>query len=83
MTHLHFDPETSGTPRGTQSDGARSGARRGARRGVLWLLLVISVACNMVISVAGINMFVGAAFGVVAVSSGAALITDHYRNRRP
>jgi hypothetical protein len=75
----HFGPETSRTPDQAQPDGARSGALRP----VLWLLLVISAACNMVTSTAGVTPAVSIAFGVVALSCIVALVVHHYRHRRP
>jgi hypothetical protein len=56
--------------------------RNGIVRPVLWLLLVISLAGNMVMSSTGMNMLTGAAFGVATVSCAIALIVHHYRNRR-
>jgi hypothetical protein len=57
--------------------------RSGVFRLLLWLLLVISVTANLVASVAGINMFIGAGFGLLVLACAAALIVDHYRHRRP
>jgi hypothetical protein len=49
---------------------------------VLWLLLVISAAANMVTSTTGSNALVGAAFGLSTLACAAALVVHHYRNRR-
>jgi hypothetical protein len=45
-------------------------------------LLVISAAANMVASATGINMFVGAGFGLISLACVTALIVHHYRHRR-
>jgi UDP-N-acetylmuramyl pentapeptide phosphotransferase/UDP-N-acetylglucosamine-1-phosphate transferase len=51
------------------------------RRNVLWLVLVISAAANVVASTAGLNLFIGLAAGLVTVACAAALIVDHYQHR--
>ncbi|MGW4460754.1 hypothetical protein [Micromonospora sp. NPDC004704] len=51
-------------------------------RPLLWLLLAISVAANVVASAAGANLFVGSGFGLTALACATALIIHHYRNRR-
>jgi hypothetical protein len=56
--------------------------RKGILRPVLWLLLVISAAGNIVTSNTGVNVFVGGAFGVATLGLGTALGVQHYRNRR-
>jgi hypothetical protein len=57
-------------------------ARKGVVRPMLWLLLVISAAGNIVTSNTGVNVFVGAAFGLATLGLGIALGVQHYRNRR-
>ncbi|SEG97849.1 hypothetical protein SAMN05444920_11187 [Nonomuraea solani] len=54
----------------------------GIKRPLLWLILVVSVVCNAVLNVAGANMFVGAAFGVVALVCAGTLVKQHYQKRR-
>jgi hypothetical protein len=54
----------------------------GVTRPLLWLLLVISVAGNVVTSSAGGNVIASVAFGVATLGAGAALIVQHHRNRR-
>lgn len=56
--------------------------RSGFVRPVLWLLLVVSAAGNLVTSTIGVNVFVGMAFGVATLACGAALIVQHHRQRR-
>ena len=57
--------------------------RQGGRvRPVLWLVLVISAAANMVTSTANLNPFVGVGFGLIALACATALIVHHYRLRR-
>jgi hypothetical protein len=56
--------------------------RRGILRPVLWLLLVISAAGNVVTSNTGLNMMIGIAFGLATLACGAVLIVDHYQHRR-
>jgi hypothetical protein len=60
----------------------RAAAGGGLARPLLWLLLVISAAGNMVTSTTGVNVFVSAAFGVVTLACATALIVQHYRQRR-
>jgi hypothetical protein len=50
-------------------------------RAVLWLILTVAIAANMVASAAGAHV-VGSAFGLVALASGGALAVNHYKNRR-
>ncbi|MGI5228162.1 hypothetical protein [Actinoallomurus sp. CA-142502] len=69
ITEAHETPPDSPNERG------------GIVRPVLWLLLVVSAAGNMVTSTTGVNVFVGVAFGVATLACGAALIIQHYRRR--
>jgi hypothetical protein len=55
--------------------------RRGAVRPLLWLVLVVSAAANMVLSAAG-SVFVGSAFGLVTLCCAAGLVVHHYKHRR-
>nr|WP_192771969.1 hypothetical protein [Plantactinospora soyae] len=55
--------------------------RVGAVRPLLWLFAVLGAAANVVSSAAGVNMFIGAGFGLVTLACAAALIVDHYRHR--
>jgi hypothetical protein len=64
-------------PRPTQ----HASTRGAAVRPLLWLLLVISAAANVVASTADL-VFVGAGFGVVTLVCAAALVVHHYRRRR-
>jgi len=48
----------------------------------LWLVLVVSLAANVVSSAIGLNVFIGSGFGLVALASGVALVVHHYRHRR-
>jgi hypothetical protein len=57
-------------------------ARKGALRPVLWLLLVISAAGNVVTSTAGLGVLVSSAFGLATLGLGTALAVHHYSNRR-
>ena len=56
--------------------------RHGGLRPVLWLLLVISAAGNVVTSNIGLNMMIGIGFGLVTMACAAALIVNHYQHRR-
>ncbi|GAA4490206.1 hypothetical protein GCM10023191_022030 [Actinoallomurus oryzae] len=76
MTDPYRITEAQEVPPGSASH------RSGIVRPVLWLLLVISAAGNMVTSTAGLNVFVGVAFGVATLACGTALIVQHYRQRR-
>jgi hypothetical protein len=55
--------------------------RGGAVRPVLWLLLIVSAAGNMVTSNAGVNIAIGIGFGLATLACAAALIVHHYRHR--
>ena len=46
-----------------------------------WLVLVISSVVNVVASVTG-SLLISNAFGLIALAGIAALINDHYRQRR-
>ncbi len=54
----------------------------GAMRPMLWILLTISVVCNIVISSADVNVLVGIGFGLVTLGCVAALITHRHLHRR-
>jgi hypothetical protein len=68
--------EVSQTPQ-----AKRSGAG-GIVRPLLWLLLVISGAANVVTKSMDISVFVSIGFGLVTLACGVALAVDHYRRRR-
>lgn len=51
-------------------------------RPLLWLVLVVSVAANAVLSTAEINTSLAAGFGTVALGCAVALVVQHYRHRR-
>ncbi|MGW0431501.1 hypothetical protein ACWDV4_02965 [Micromonospora sp. NPDC003197] len=51
-------------------------------RPLLWLVLVVSVAANVVSSAIGVNVFIGSGFGLIALASGVSLVVHHYRQRR-
>jgi hypothetical protein len=53
----------------------------GRVRPVLWLVLVISSVVNVVASIAG-SLLISNVFGLIALVGIAALINDHYRNKR-
>jgi hypothetical protein len=55
--------------------------RAGAVRPLLWLFLVLGGAANVVSSAAGVNMFIGAGFGLVTLACATGLIVHHYRHR--
>lgn len=54
----------------------------GAMRPLLWILLTISVACNIVTSSADVNVLVRIGFGLVTLGCVAALVTHHHLHRR-
>jgi hypothetical protein len=56
--------------------------QHGGLRPVLWLLLVISAAGNVVTSNIGLNMMVGIGFGLITLACAAGLIVNHYQHRR-
>ncbi|MFI6735928.1 hypothetical protein ACIBI9_23645 [Nonomuraea sp. NPDC050451] len=51
-------------------------------RPVLWLLLAIFAVANMVTSTSDLNVFVGLGFGLATLACAAALIQQHYAQRR-
>ncbi|GLZ15615.1 hypothetical protein Acsp04_58500 [Actinomadura sp. NBRC 104425] len=65
-------------------DASKASASRdgGIVRPLLWALLIISGACNMVLSGSGVNTAAGIASGAVTLAIAIALITHHYRTRR-
>jgi hypothetical protein len=64
------------------SEAPPGDSRAGLVRPVLWLLLAISAAGNMVTSSTGVNVAVSVAFGAATLGCATALIVHHYRNRR-
>lgn len=85
----HSAGDANGSPPGATDpvNGSPPGATdpvdgRGMLRPVLWLLLVITVAANAVISSANLNLALGVASGLAALGCATALIVDHYRHRR-
>ncbi|XVQ09784.1 hypothetical protein ACQP1W_45920 [Spirillospora sp. CA-255316] len=54
----------------------------GVVRPVLWLVLAVSLAANVLTSSVGGNVLIGSVFGACALASGAALIVHHYKHRR-
>ncbi|GAA4095287.1 hypothetical protein [Actinomadura miaoliensis] len=54
----------------------------GAVRPLLWVLLAISAAGNMVTSGSGAHTVAGIAFGVATLGFAIALVVHHYRTRR-
>lgn len=52
-------------------------------RPVLWVLLVISAAANIVTSTSNLNVLIGIGFGLLTLAFGGALVLHHHRNRRP
>lgn len=53
----------------------------GLLRPLLWLVLIVSAAANMVLSSAADNPWISSAFGLVAVVCAVTLIVHHRRNR--
>ncbi|WP_204358552.1 hypothetical protein [Streptosporangium sp. 'caverna'] len=70
-----YTRETTQTPQPVTIPG-------GEARPVLWLVVVISSVVNVVTSVTVGSVLVSNAFGLIALAGIAALINDHYRNRR-
>ncbi|MDG4809424.1 hypothetical protein O7634_21975 [Micromonospora sp. WMMD1120] len=55
----------------------------GLLRPLLWLVLIVTAAANMVLSAALDDPWLSSAFGLVAVLCAVALIVHHRRNRVP
>ncbi|MBP2335841.1 hypothetical protein JOF41_002019 [Saccharothrix coeruleofusca] len=53
-----------------------------AARPVLWVVLLVSGVANIITAPMDINVVVDTALGLITLSSGAALIVDHYKRRR-
>ncbi|MFF0467366.1 hypothetical protein ACFYPX_08105 [Micromonospora zamorensis] len=53
----------------------------GLLRPLLWLVLFISAAANVVLSTAADNPWISSAFGLVAVLCAVTLLVHHRRNR--
>ncbi|WP_233579350.1 MULTISPECIES: hypothetical protein [Micromonospora] len=69
--HRHASAETAATP---DND-------RNLLRPVLWLLLILSAAANITMSVIGAYL-IGSGFGLITVACTVALVVHHYRHRR-
>ncbi|MFC5744522.1 hypothetical protein [Actinomadura rugatobispora] len=59
-----------------------AGGGGGVLRPVLWLVLAISLAANVLTSSIGENVLIGSVFGACALASGITLIVHHYKHRR-
>lgn len=51
-------------------------------RVILWVLLAVSAAANIVTSTAGLNPLIDIGFGLLTLAFGGTLIAQHYRRRR-
>ena len=78
MNDSHGGSETTAPSAG----GAAPSARSRAVRPVLWVLLVIFAAGDMVLSRMDASMVVDTAFGLATMGCATGLIVHHYRNRR-
>jgi hypothetical protein len=56
-------------------------ARRGIRRPLLWVLLIVSAAANMVASATGVHLLIGIGFGLLTLACITGLGVDHYTHR--
>ncbi|MFB4299724.1 hypothetical protein [Actinomadura sp. NTSP31] len=63
----------------SHAPGRRPGA---ALRPLLWVLLAVGLAGNVVVSGAGANVIANVMLGLLTAGSAAALIVQHYRARR-
>ncbi|MFD6753628.1 MULTISPECIES: hypothetical protein [Micromonospora] len=70
--HRHASAGTAATP---DNDA------RNLLRPVLWLLLILSAAANITMSVVGAYA-IGSGFGLITVACAVALVVHHYRHRR-
>lgn len=66
----------------SETPQAKRSGSDGAVRPLLWLLLVIGLAANIVTQSMDISVLVSIGAGLVTVSCGIALAADHYRRRR-
>lgn len=51
-------------------------------RPVLWLVLVVSGAANIITVPLEVDIVLDSALGLITVAAGVALVVDHYRHRR-
>jgi hypothetical protein len=77
MTDPYRIPDAPAEPR----PASPASARRGAVRSLLWLVLVISLAGDVVASTADL-VVVGSGFGLVALGCVVGLVVQHVRRRR-
>lgn len=75
MAGIYNTQETTQTPQAVKIPN-------GKIRPALWLVVVISSVINVVASITIGSILVSNAFGLIALVGIAALINDHYRNRR-
>jgi hypothetical protein len=75
MAGIYSTRETTQTPQAVEIP-------TGKARPALWLVVVISSVINVVTSVTVGSVLISNAFGLIALAGIAALISDHYRNRR-
>jgi hypothetical protein len=69
--------EGAQAPRPAQSTDARGGVVRP----VLWVVLVVSAATNIVTTPAGLSVLVGIGSGLLTLACGTALVIDHRAHR--
>ena len=69
--------EADQAPQPTQVPGARTDNLRP----ILWVLLVVSAASNMVATSAGLNVLFGIGFGLLTLACVTAIVVHHYANR--
>jgi hypothetical protein len=74
----YFLADTAETPRAARETEQPGGALRP----VLWLLLVVFGAANVVSTTMNLNILIGLGFGLLTLSCGVALGVHHYRHRR-
>jgi hypothetical protein len=66
----------------SQAPQAKRPGAGAAKRTLLWLLLVIGAATNVVTQSMDISILVSIGAGVVTLACGIALAVDHYRRKR-
>jgi hypothetical protein len=75
MAGIYSTRETTQTPQPVKIPN-------GKVRPALWLVVVISSVINVLTSITVGSILISNAFGLIALAGIAALINDHYRNRR-
>ncbi|MEV6227414.1 hypothetical protein AB0L88_05935 [Saccharopolyspora shandongensis] len=76
------DPDRSTENPGAHREKRPTTAGAVGLRLLLWLVVVIGVSGDLVVSSASLDVRIGLGFGLLTILSGIGLIVHHYRHRR-